>query len=294
MSSCECIGTSAQTPFSDSNLQPFRHSAIRTLRVVKLNFPNATGSSRTMKFGVVVFPGSNCDHDAFYAAGNILKKPVEFICHQSQNLAGCDTIILPGGFSYGDYLRAGAIAATSPVMRALHGYAAAGRPVLGICNGFQTLVEMRLLPGALLLNAPGEFRCQHVGIRVERTDTPFTCALGEGDVLRAPIAHGEGRYYVTDGELARLTLARQIVFRYCDAAGHVTPAANPNGAMDNIAGVASVSGTVMGLMPHPERASEAIVGSADGLRILESLVRWISTHRVAAAASTPSAVSGGR
>ena len=247
-----------------------------------------------MTIGIVVFPGSNCDADTYHVLRDVLGEDARYVWHQETSLDGLDAVILPGGFSYGDYLRAGAIAATSPVMRALHGYAAAGRPVLGICNGFQTLVEMRLLPGALLLNAPGEFRCQQVGIRVERTDTPFTCALREGDVLRAPIAHGEGRYYVTDGELARLTLARQIVFRYCDAAGHVTPVANPNGALDNIAGVASVSGTVMGLMPHPERASEAIVGSADGLRILKSLVRWISTHHAAAAAPARSAVSGGR
>jgi len=230
--------------------------------------------------GIVVFPGSNCDADTHHALRGVLGQDARYVWHQETSLDGLDAVILPGGFSYGDYLRAGAIAATSPVMRALRGYAAAGGPVLGICNGFQTLVEMRLLPGALLLNAPGEFRCQHVRIRVERTDTPFTCAMREGDVLRVPIAHGEGRYYASDRELARLTLERQIAFRYCDAAGHVTLAASPNGAIDNIAGVASVSGTVLGLMPHPERASEAIVGSADGLRIFESLARWIAAHPV--------------
>lgn len=247
-----------------------------------------------MTIGIVVFPGSNCDADTYHVLRDVLGQDARYVWHQETSLDGLDAVVLPGGFSYGDYLRAGAIAATSPVMRALHGYAAGGRPVLGICNGFQTLVEMRLLPGALLLNAPGEFRCQHVEIRVERSDTPFTCALRAGDVLRLPIAHGEGRYCISDGELARLTLAGQIVFRYCDRAGYVTPAANPNGAMDNIAGVASTSGTVLGLMPHPERASEAIVGSADGLRILESLVRWISTHQVATAAPARSGASGGR
>jgi phosphoribosylformylglycinamidine synthase subunit PurQ / glutaminase len=241
-----------------------------------------------MTIGIVVFPGSNCDADTYHAVHGVLGQEARYVWHQETSLEGLDAVILPGGFSYGDYLRAGAIAATSPVMRALRGYAAAGRPVLGICNGFQTLVEMRLLPGALPLNTSGEFRCQHVWIRVERTDTPFTCALRGGEVLRIPIAHGEGRYYVTDRELARLTLERQIAFRYCDAAGRVTLAANPNGALDNIAGVASVSGTVLGLMPHPERASEAIVGGADGLRIFESLARWIATR------SAPEAVAPGR
>ncbi len=233
-----------------------------------------------MTIGIVVFPGSNCDADTHHAVRDVLGREARYVWHQETSLDGLDAVVLPGGFSYGDYLRAGAIAATSPVMRALRGYAGAGRPVLGICNGFQTLVAMRLLPGALLLNTSGEFRCQHVRIRVERTDTPFTCALRTGDVLRLPIAHGEGRYYLSDRDLARLTLERQIAFRYCDEAGQVTLAANPNGALDNIAGVASASGTVLGLMPHPERASEAIVGSADGLRIFESLAQWVASRPV--------------
>lgn len=255
-----------------------------------------------MTIGIVVFPGSNCDADTYHVLRDVLGHDARYVWHQETSLDGLDAVILPGGFSYGDYLRAGVIASTSPVVRALRGYAATGRPVLGICNGFQTLVETRLLPGALLLNAPGEFRCRHVRIRVERTDTPFTCALREGDVLRIPIAHGEGRYYLTDQELGRMSLERQIAFRYCDAAGHITLEANPNGAIDNIAGVASVSGTVLGLMPHPERASEAIVGSADGLRILESLVQWIRTRqapevpapRRAAASAIPAAAPEGR
>ena len=244
-----------------------------------------------MRIGIVVFPGSNCDADTYHAVRDVLGQQAVYVWHRETSLDGLDAVILPGGFSYGDYLRAGAIAATSPVVRALPAYAAAGRPVLGICNGFQTLVETRLLPGSLLLNASGEFRCRDVHVRVERTDTPFTCAMREGEVLRAPIAHAEGRYHVTERALARLTLERQIVFRYCDPAGQVTLAANPNGAVDNIAGVASVSGTVVGLMPHPERASEAIVGSADGLRVFESLMRWVAAppRSEAAAVASPGA-----
>jgi phosphoribosylformylglycinamidine synthase len=226
--------------------------------------------------GIVVFPGSNCDADTYHAVRDVLGREAVYVWHQETSLDGLDAVVLPGGFAYGDYLRAGAIAATSPVMGAVRGYAAAGRPVLGICNGFQVLVETRLLPGALLLNTCGEFRCEHVRIRVERTDTPFTCALREGDVLRLPIAHGEGRYYADAETLASLTRRRQIAFRYCDEMGRITDAANPNGALDNIAGVAAVPGTVLGLMPHPERASEAILGSADGLRIFESLAQWIA------------------
>jgi phosphoribosylformylglycinamidine synthase I len=237
--------------------------------------------------GIVVFPGSNCDADTYHAVRDVLGREAAYVWHQETSLDGLDAVVLPGGFAYGDYLRAGAIAATSPVMRAVRGYAAAGRPVLGICNGFQVLVETRLLPGALLPNASGEFRCRHVHVRVERTDTPFTCALREGDVLRMPIAHGEGRYYADSALLAALGRNRQIAFRYCDAAGRATEAANPNGALDNIAGVATVSGAVAGLMPHPERASEAVVGGADGLRIFESLAKWIDERPVAAAGAAP-------
>jgi phosphoribosylformylglycinamidine synthase subunit PurQ / glutaminase len=242
--------------------------------------------------GIVVFPGSNCDADTYHAVRDVLGRDAVYVWHQETSLDGLDAVVLPGGFAYGDYLRAGAIAATSPVMRAVRRYAAAGRPVLGICNGFQVLVETRLLPGALLRNVSGEFRCEQVRIRVERTDTPFTCALRAGDVLRLPIAHGEGRYYADAETLASLTRNRQIAFRYCDAAGCVTGSANPNGALDNIAGVAAASGTVLGLMPHPERASEAIVGSADGLRIFESLAEWIVARRSSVPAGTSSAGGG--
>jgi len=242
--------------------------------------------------GIVVFPGSNCDADTYHAVRDVLGRAAAYVWHQETSLDGLDAVVLPGGFAYGDYLRAGAIAATSPVMRAVRAYAAAGRPVLGICNGFQVLVETRLLPGALLPNVSGEFRCRHVYIRVERTDTPFTCALREGDVLRIPIAHGEGRYYADPAMLASLRRDRQVAFRYCDADGHLTEAANPNGAVDNIAGVAAVSGTVLGLMPHPERASEEIVGSADGLRIFESLAQWLEGRRASAGAAVRPAQDG--
>jgi phosphoribosylformylglycinamidine synthase subunit PurQ / glutaminase len=237
--------------------------------------------------GIVVFPGSNCDADTFHVLRDVMGRDAVYVWHQETALDDLDAIVLPGGFAHGDYLRAGAIAATSPVMRAVRRYAAAERPVLGICNGFQVLVETRLLPGALLANAGGEFRCEQVRIRVERTDTPFTSGLREGEVLRLPIAHGEGRYYADAEALASLARNRQVVFRYCDAAGEITESANPNGALDNIAGVATASGTVLGLMPHPERASEAIMGGADGLRILESLARWIGAGH----ASVPAGVA---
>jgi len=235
--------------------------------------------------GIVVFPGSNCDADTYHAVRDVLGQPAQYVWHEEPALDGLDAVILPGGFSYGDYLRAGAIAATSPVVRALRPYAATGRPVLGICNGFQVLLETGLLPGAMLLNACGEFRCGFVQVRVERTDTPFTCTLRPGEVLRMPIAHAEGRYHADPAAQATLAHHRQVVFRYCDAAGHVTAATNPNGAADHIAGVASPSGTVVGLMPHPERASEPLLGSADGLRIFESLVRWIAAGAAAATAA---------
>jgi phosphoribosylformylglycinamidine synthase subunit PurQ / glutaminase len=247
-----------------------------------------------MTIGIVVFPGSNCDADTYHAVRDVLGRDAVYVWHEETALDGLDAIVLPGGFAHGDYLRAGAIAATSPVMGAVRRYAAGGRPVFGICNGFQVLLETRLLPGALLLNSSGEFRCRDVRIRVERTDTPFTGALRAGDVLRLPIAHGEGRYYADAETLASLRRNRQIAFRYCDADGRITDAANPNGALENIAGVAAVSGTVLGLMPHPERASEAILGSADGLRIFESLAAWIDARKsgVAAAAAVGAAAGG--
>jgi phosphoribosylformylglycinamidine synthase len=236
-----------------------------------------------MKFGVVVFPGSNCDHDAFYALGEVLRQPVDFIWHQSQDLSGFDAVILPGGFSYGDYLRTGAIARFSPVMRAVERFARSGGLVLGICNGFQILCEAGLLPGALMRNRGLRFICRHVHIRVESSATPFTSSAAPGQVLRIPIAHADGNYFCDDPTLADLQRHDQIVFRYCAPDGRVDPAANPNGSLDAIAGVCNRERNVLGLMPHPERAAESILGSTDGLVLLRSLVA--SLARPAAAVS---------
>jgi phosphoribosylformylglycinamidine synthase subunit PurQ / glutaminase len=225
-----------------------------------------------MKFGVVVFPGSNCDHDAFYAIGKILQKPVELIWHQSEDLGGSDAIILPGGFSYGDYLRTGAIARFSPVMKAVAKFAKSGGMVLGICNGFQILCEAGLLPGAMMRNSGLRFICRHVHIRVEETDTPFTCSAAKGRILKIPIAHSDGNYNVDEATLAELEKNRQVIFHYTNRAGSNDAAGNPNGSMHNIAGVCNRERNVMGLMPHPERAVESALDSADGLVIFESMV----------------------
>ena len=226
-----------------------------------------------MKFGVVVFPGSNCDHDAYHALGQVLHQPVEFLWHQSEQVAGFDAIILPGGFSYGDYLRTGAIARFSPVMRAVEKFARAGGLVLGICNGFQILCEAGLLPGVLVRNAGMRFVCRQVHIRVETADTPFTAAAKPGQVLEIPIAHGDGNYFCDEATLDELDRNNQIVFRYTMPDGREEPAANPNGSLVNIAGVCNRERNVMGLMPHPERAVEAALGSADGLVIFRSLIQ---------------------
>jgi phosphoribosylformylglycinamidine synthase len=236
-----------------------------------------------MKFGVVVFPGSNCDHDAFYALGDVLRQPVDFIWHQSEDLSGFDAVILPGGFSYGDYLRTGAIARFSPVMRAVERFARSGGLVLGICNGFQILCEAGLLPGALMRNRGLRFICRHVHIRVESAATPFTSSAAPGQVLRIPIAHADGNYVCDDATLADLQRHDQIVFRYCAPDARIDPAANPNGSLDAIAGVCNRERNVLGLMPHPERAAESILGSTDGLFVLRSLVA--SLARPAAAVS---------
>jgi len=225
-----------------------------------------------MKIGVVVFPGSNCDHDAFHAVGEVLHQPVEFIWHQSRDLSGFDAVVLPGGFSYGDYLRTGAIARFSPVMRAIEQFAHGGGPVLGICNGFQILCEAGLLPGALMRNTGLRFICRHVHVRVETTATPFTSAAAAGQVLRIPIAHADGNYVCDAATLAELKRNDQIVFRYCTPDGRIEPAANPNGSLEAIAGISNREHNVVGLMPHPERAVEAALGSTDGLVILRSLI----------------------
>jgi phosphoribosylformylglycinamidine synthase subunit PurQ / glutaminase len=236
-----------------------------------------------MKFGVVVFPGSNCDHDASYVLGEVLRQPVDFIWHQSEDLSGFDAVILPGGFSYGDYLRTGAIARFSPVMRSIERFARSGGLVLGICNGFQILCEAGLLPGALMRNRGLRFVCRHVHIRVENIATPFTSSAIPGQVLRIPIAHADGNYFCDDATLADLQRNDQIVFRYCAPDAGIDPAANPNGSLDAIAGVCNRERNVLGLMPHPERAAESILGSTDGLVVLRSLVA--SLARPAAAVS---------
>jgi phosphoribosylformylglycinamidine synthase len=225
-----------------------------------------------MKFGVVVFPGSNCDHDAYHAAKHVLGADAEFLWHKDTSLKGADAIVLPGGFAHGDYLRTGAIARFSPIMPAIQAFARGGGPVLGICNGFQVLLEARLLPGAMLRNRGLKFHCEHVFVRVEQTDTPFTLRAAKGQRLRIPVAHGEGNYFAPPEVVRDLEASRRVVFRYCDERGEATDEANPNGSVGNIAGICSEGRNVVGLMPHPERACEAPLGSADGLVLFESVV----------------------
>lgn len=224
-----------------------------------------------MKFAIVVFPGSNCDHDAYHATKHVLGQDAEFVWHKETDLKGADVVILPGGFAHGDYLRTGAIARFSPVMDAVRAFAEAGQPVIGICNGFQILLEAGLLPGAMLHNA-GKYVCAYVHVRVEQTDTPFTGLCAKGQVLKIPIAHGEGNYYADPETVAALEANRQVIFRYVTPQGQVTPEGNPNGSLNNIAGVCNQARNVVGLMPHPERACESALGSADGKVVLESVV----------------------
>ena len=229
-----------------------------------------------MTFAVVVFPGSNCDHDAYHAVKHVLGQQARFVWHKERTLGDADAVILPGGFSHGDYLRTGAIARFSPVMDAVKEFAGKGGPVLGVCNGFQILLECGLLPGAMLRNRDLKFHCEFVGVRVDRTDTPFTSRCTEGQVLRIPIAHGEGNYYAPPDVLEALQSANRIVFRYTDAQGEATERANPNGSLANIAGICSEGRNVVGLMPHPERACEPALGSRDGLLLFESVVDTLS------------------
>ena len=236
-----------------------------------------------MKFGVVVFPGSNCDHDAFYAISNVLQQPVEFIWHQSEDLVNCDAVILPGGFAHGDYLRTGAIARFSPVMKSVEKFSKTGGLVLGICNGFQILLEAGLLPGAMMRNIGLRYICRHVHIRVEETSTPFTYAAQQGQILRIPIAHNDGNYTCDSQTLADLQENRQIVFRYTTPDGTDDAAGNPNGSMNNIAGICNRGRNVAGLMPHPERAVEAALDSADGLVVFRSMVESFVTSAKASA-----------
>jgi phosphoribosylformylglycinamidine synthase I len=241
-----------------------------------------------MKFAIIVFPGSNCDHDAYHAAKHVIGQDAEFVWHKDTDLRGADVVILPGGFSHGDYLRTGAIARFSPIMRAVTAFGDRGGPVLGVCNGFQILLEAGLLPGAMLRNAGLKFRCEQVHVRVDETDTPFTAACRLGQVLRMPIAHGEGNYFAPPDVIDRLNRNRQIVFRYCDPSGAVTADANPNGSIHGIAGLCNERRNIVGLMPHPERACESALGSADGRVILESVVQSLKTGALAAVSDTRS------
>ena len=225
-----------------------------------------------MKFGVVVLPGSNCDHDAYHAIGHVLQTPVDFIWHQSEDLHHCDAIIQPGGFSYGDYLRTGAIARFSPVMKVVEKLANGGGLVLGICNGFQILLEAGLLPGAMMRNSGLRFICKHVYIRVEETNSPFTCAAKKGQILTIPIAHSDGNFTCDEKTLGELEKNHQVLFRYTTSGGKNDSAGNPNGSIANIAGICNAARNVAGLMPHPERAVEEALDSEDGLVIFRSMI----------------------
>jgi phosphoribosylformylglycinamidine synthase subunit PurQ / glutaminase len=230
-----------------------------------------------MKFAVVVFPGSNCDHDAYHATTAVLGQQAEYVWHKDTDLKGADVVILPGGFAHGDYLRTGAIARFSPVMETVRKFAAAGNPVIGICNGFQVLLEAGLLPGAMLRN-DRNYVCEYVHVKVEQSDTPFTGLCKPGQVLKIPIAHGEGNYFADPATLAALEANRQVVFRYVRRDGVRGADANPNGSINDIAGICSEGRNVVGLMPHPERACESPLGSDDGKIVLESVVAAMSIH----------------
>lgn len=225
-----------------------------------------------MKFGVVIFPGSNCDHDAYWTIQQVAKQPVTFLWHDSHDLQNSDAIIVPGGFAYGDYLRTGAIAKFSPVMESVKKFAEGGGLVLGICNGFQILCESGLLPGALMCNIGLKYVCKPVHVRVENVDTPFTNACQLGEVLTIPIGHMAGNYFCDDATLGELRRDHRIVFRYASPDGQITEAANPNGSLDNIAGICNAGRNVLGMMPHPERSAESELGCTDGYKIFQSLV----------------------
>jgi phosphoribosylformylglycinamidine synthase len=235
-----------------------------------------------MRFGIVVFPGSNCDEDALHAAKDVFGQEAEYLWHKDADLKGADVVILPGGFAHGDYLRTGAMARFSPIMTTVRTFAERGGPVLGICNGFQILLESGLLPGAMLRNRSLKYRCEHVHVRVEQTDTPFTGAAHVGQVLRIPIGHGEGNYFAAPEALQAIEANRQVVLRYTDPSGRLDDEWNPNGSVDAIAGLCNETRNVVGMMPHPERACETLLGGVDGRLIFESVVALFqSTERLA-------------
>jgi phosphoribosylformylglycinamidine synthase subunit PurQ / glutaminase len=231
-----------------------------------------------MKFGVLVFPGSNCDHDTYNVIEQIAHQPVTMLWHESEDLKGCDAILVPGGFAYGDYLRTGAIAHFAPVMQSVKRFAASGGLVLGICNGFQILCESGLLPGALMRNAGLKYICKQVHLRAETTDSPFTNTLTKGQVLQIPIGHMEGNYFCDESTLAELKRDDRVAFRYATPSGEITAGANPNGSLENIAGVLNEGRNVLGMMPHPDRSSELLLGSADGFPIFQSMIAALATR----------------
>jgi phosphoribosylformylglycinamidine synthase I len=232
-----------------------------------------------MKFGIIVFPGSNCDHDCLHVVTQVLGHEAFFLWHKDRDLNGAHCLILPGGFSFGDYLRSGAMAARSPIMDSVREFASKGGLVFGICNGFQILQEARLLPGALIRNDSLKFVCRDVYLRVGRTDTPFTCACTPGEVLRIPIAHMDGNFFADKKYVSKLKRSGQLLFRYCDEEGNITDEYNPNGSVEAIAGLIDERGNVCGMMPHPERCSESMLGNRDGFRIFESIVAWAAKKR---------------
>lgn len=236
-----------------------------------------------MNFAVLHFPGTNREQDAVHILKNVLGHSANLVWHKDSSLGNADAVIVPGGFSYGDYLRTGAIARFSPVMGALQEFAAQGGPVLGICNGFQILCEANLLPGALVRNRSLQFRCEHVFLKTENNDTPFTSSIPSGKLLRVPIAHGEGCYFADPDTLAKVKANNQVLWRYVDASGKASDTSNPNGAIENIAGICNERRNVGGLMPHPENAAEGLLGSTDGRLIFESLVKWIEQRHAKAA-----------
>ena len=231
-----------------------------------------------MRIAVIVFPGSNCDHDVYHVFRKILSQETEFVWHKDTNLNGFDTIVLPGGFSYGDYLRCGAIARFSPIMKEVIRKGSQGARIIGICNGFQILTESGLLPGVLLKNDHQKFVCKTVNLKVENNQTPFTNMCDKGEILRIPVAHGEGNYYCEKETLKSLTDSGQIIFRYVDQSGELTKKANPNGSLQNIAGIINKEGNILGMMPHPERRSEDILGHNDGVKVLKSLLHPVTRN----------------
>jgi len=233
-----------------------------------------------MKFGVIQFPGSNCDQDPYWVLEQVAKQPVTYLWHESHDLQNCDLVIVPGGFSYGDYLRCGAIAQFSPVMESVRKFAAGGGLVLGICNGFQVLTESHMLPGALLRNAGLKYICRPVHVRVENAETPFTSACKKGDVLQIVIGHMEGNYFCDDKTLEQLKREDRIVFRYSTPQGEIAAGANPNGSLDNIAGICNEGRNVIGMMPHPERSSEEAMGGSDGFKIFESVLNAVVSSKL--------------